>query len=129
MTPGAFYRRLRITSQQRLLHQTDRLDSLCLCGVHVACLASRLSLTDQLRRIATPGLGAGERTRCLHVLLSTARSLDILLGAPRGLHVLLSTARRLRRLAARPLAALLRAPRRLHDLLRTPRRPHTLRAA
>src|SRR5438552_16233623 len=110
MTPGAFYRRLRITSQQRLLHQTDRLDSFRLCGVHVACLASRLSLTDQLRRIATPALGAGERTRRLHILRATAGSLDILLSAPRGLHVPLCAARTLRRLAVRSLDLLLAAP-------------------
>src|SRR4029434_354928 len=43
-----------------LLHQADGLDGLRLGGIHVAGLASSLSLTDQLGRVGATALRAGE---------------------------------------------------------------------
>src|SRR6266850_141608 len=90
---------------QNLLHDGHRLDGLRLGGVHVSSLARSLGLADQLGRVATRGLGAGERARRLHILpaarslhiLTTARSLDLaarslnILAAARRLHVLTTT--------------------------------------
>src|SRR6266850_779440 len=98
---------------QNLLHDGHRLDGLRLGGVHVSSLARSLGLADQLGRIATRGLGAGERARRLHIL-SAARSLNIL-AAARSLNIL-ATARSLHVLATAGSLNILAAARSLHVL-------------
>src|SRR5262249_52147843 len=102
-----------------LLHQADGLDGLRLGGIHVAGLASSLSLADQFRRVGAATLRASQRPRRLHILRAAARSLDVLRAATRGLYILGAAATSLhavRLVATRSLDVLRAATRGLHIL-------------
>src|SRR5262245_41046623 len=87
-TPVTFYRTLTAHRERarggpgpfllgfllRLLHQADGLDGLGLGRIHVAGLASSLSLADQLGRVGAAALRASDGPRGLHVLGAAARS-------------------------------------------------------
>ena len=114
-----------------LLHQADGLDGLRLGGIHVAGLASSLSLTDQLGRVGATALRAGERPRGLDILGAAAWGLDVLRAATRSLDILRAATRRLHVLgaAARGLHILRAATRRLDVLRAATRRLDILGAA